>query len=159
MRTLAALSLSFLLAACTSSSGGRELDTIDAARVNLSKPTIAIAQLTSVGAAAEKKLTGGLPVQFAVRLTNNSETPIKLTRLNLQTLGSGAYEIRGSSHPFAVTIEPNQSQEVKVWASGYIPYSSVSGANGPVTLRATAFFESAKGKFQEIFVENVAYGL
>ena len=154
MRTFAALSLSLLLAACASSGG--DLETIDAARVNLSKPTIAIAQLTSVGAAAEKRLTGGLPVQYAIRVTNNSDEPIKLVRLNLQTLGSGAYEIRGSSHPFAVTIEPRQSQEVKVWASGYIPYASVAGANGPVTLRATAFFDSAKGKFQEIFTENVS---
>lgn len=154
MRTIAALALSLLLAACASSPDG--LQTVDAARVNLSKPTIAIAQLTSVGAAAEKTLTGGLPVQYAIRVTNNSDTAIKLTRMNLQTLGSGAYEVRPDSRPFDVTIEPNQSQDVKVWVSGYIPYSSVAGANGPVTVRATLFFESAKGKFQEIFVENVA---
>jgi hypothetical protein len=155
MRTFAALTLSLFFVACASSSDPDSDGSIDASRVSLSKPTIEIAQLSTVGAAAEKKLTGALPVQYAIRVTNNSDTPIKLTRLNLQTLGSGAYEIRNASQPFSVTIEPNQSQDVKMWASAYIPYSSVAGANGYVSLRATFFFESTKGKFQEIFVENV----
>lgn len=156
MRTTAALCLTFLFVACASSTDPDRDGSVNAERVALSKPTIAIAQLTSVGAAAEKKLTGGLPVQYQIRVTNNSDATIKLKRIHLQTLGSGAYEVRPTSNPFDVAIEPKQSQDVKMWAPGYIPYSSVAGANGPVTLRATLDFESAKGKFQEIFVENVA---
>jgi len=156
MRTIAALSLSLLFVACASSSTDGDSDgSINAERIALQKPTIAIAQLTSVGAAAEKKLTGGLPVQYQIRVTNNSDIPIKLQRVTLQTMGSGAYEISPTANPFSVTIEPRQSQDVRMWAASYIPMSSVAGANGPVTLRVKADFQSEKGKFQEIFTENI----
>lgn len=154
MRTTAALLLSLLFVACASSDPDND-GSVDASKIALGKPTIAIAQLTSVGAAAEKKLTGGLPVQYAIRVTNNSDIPIKLTRINLQSIASGAYDVQPTSNPFAVTIEPNQSQDVKMWVPANIQYSSVAGANGYVTLRATLNFESEKGKFQEIFIENV----
>jgi hypothetical protein len=152
MRTIQAVCLSLLLAACASTQSD---DNAGATKVNLAKPTIEVAQLSSVGAAA-RNVTGGLPVQFRISVTNNADAPIKLTQVQLQSLGGGAYELRPTTNPYDVTIEPKQTQSVEMWAPGNIPYASVAGANGPVTLQARLSFDSASGKFQEVIVENVA---
>lgn len=153
MRTTLAVCLLLLLVACASTDSAE--DTSGSEKLNLSTPSIEVAQISSVGAAA-RHVTGGLPVQFRIGVTNNGDEPITLTRVTIQSLGGGSYELPQASNPFKVTIEPKQSQNVEMWAPANIPYASVAGANGPVTVRATLFFDSAKGKFQEIRVENVA---
>lgn len=151
MRTTLAVCLSLLLVACASTPSVD--DTSE--KLKLSKPTIEVEQLSSVGAAA-RHVTGGLPVQFRFGVTNNSDQPITLTRVTIQSLGGGAYVLPQATNPYKVTIAPQESQNVEMWAPANIPYASIAGANGPVTVRATLFFDSPKGKFQEVRVENVA---
>ena len=154
MRTFAAVSLSFLLIACATTQSP-STDDSGAAKVDLSKPTIEVEQISSVGAAA-RNVTGGLPVQYRITVTNNSEQPITLTNVSLQSLGGGAYEVPPTSNGFKVAIAPKETGKTTMWVAANIPYASVAGANGPVTLRATLHFDSPKGKFQEVEVVNVA---
>ena len=151
MRTITAVSLSLLLVACASSSGTPNRTASD---VNLGKPSIAVAQISSVGAAA-RHVTGGVPVQFSFTITNNAEAPITLTQVSVQTLGGGAYEVRPTTNPFKVTIAPTESKKVDMWAPSNVAIDTVAGVNGPATVRATLYFDSPKGKFQEIVIENV----
>jgi hypothetical protein len=151
MRTIAALSLSLLFVACASSSG---TPARTASEVNLGKPGIEVTQLSSVGAAA-RHITGPVPIQFGIKVTNNAEDAITLTQVSLQTLGGGAYDVKPTTNPFKVAIAPNESKNVNLWAPGNVAIDSVAGVNGPVTLRVTLYFDSPKGKFQEIVVENV----
>ncbi|MCU1245966.1 MAG: hypothetical protein JWN02_1876, partial [Acidobacteria bacterium] len=69
----------------------------------------------------------------------------------------GAYAVNGS-RPFNAPIGPGQSEEVEFWITATIPYASNDGANGPVTIRTIAQFDSGVGKFQTVATENVSAG-
>lgn len=150
-RSLSALLLVLLAGACASmrSDSGK-----GAAEVALTSPEIQIEQLSSVGAAA-RHITGGLPIHYRIRVANRAGVPIKLTRATVQTIGEGAYSVSPTSSPFDASIEPEQFKEVDMWVASYIANPTLVGANGPVTLRATLFFDSPSGQFQEIVMEQL----
>ena len=63
--------------------------------------------------------------------------------------------------PFKTVVQPGQTETVQFWAAANVGSTSLVGANGPVTLRVTAQFDSPMGQFQEIVVQqvNAANGL
>lgn len=117
------------------------------------RPEIEIAQISSVPAAA-RHVTGGVPVQYALRVGNRSAEPIRLVSVSLVSIGSGAYNVSGSSS-FKTSIQPDQEETVEFWMPAYVSNPTIIGANGPVTLRATVHFEGPGGKFQEVVVRQV----
>lgn len=152
MRRILTLVLSLALAGgvvagCASGGSG-------AATANLAKPEIQIVQTSTVPSAA-RYVDGNLPVQFRVRVTNKAGEPITLKRIALRSVGQGAYNVNGYSQAFNLTIEPDQFQEVEFFVPAFIDIVTMAGANGPVTLRGTYYFDSAVGKFEEILVQQV----
>ena len=137
-----------VLVGCGSSSGG------SAATAKLTKPEIQIVQTSEVPSAA-RHVSGNLPIQFRVRVTNKAGEAITLKRIALRSLGQGAYNVAGYSQAFNVAIEPDQFQEVEFYVPANIDIVSLQGANGPVTLRGTYYFDSSAGKFEEIQVDQV----
>ena len=146
MRTLIAASLAVLTLACAS--GGS-----NSTAAKIEKPQVQIAQINGLPTAA-RHVTGGVSINYAVRVRNRAAEPITLKRISLQSMNEGAYNVAPTSRPFDVRINPEQFQDVELWVSAQTGKSLV-GANGPVTLRVTCEFDSAMGKFQEIVVRTV----
>ncbi|HEY3054136.1 MAG TPA: hypothetical protein VGK04_12190, partial [Thermoanaerobaculia bacterium] len=69
--------------------------------------------------------------------------------------GYGAYNVTQTSRPFKTLIQPDHTEAVQFWVPAYIDNASLVGANGPVTLRVVAQFDSPVGQFQQIVVQQV----
>lgn len=92
-----------------------------------------------------------VPLTLQVDIFNHSSEELVLKRLQLQTMGGGAYRFGPASRIFDHKI-PSQSVrtfELPIEAS----LESVSiDASAPVTIRGTAIFESPFGKFRRVFI-------
>ena len=149
-RLAAAFIMALMAAGCASS---RSDSGLGAAQVKLAEPEITIRQISTVPSAA-RHVEGGVPVRYAVRVENRSGEPITLKRVVAVSVGEGAYRVQASS-PFNKKIEPAQYQTVDFWAPAYIDNATITGANGPVTLRVTTYFDSPVGQFQQVVVQQV----
>lgn len=127
---------------------------LGSAKVSLTRPDVQLSQLSTVPAAA-RHVEGGLPIQYRLRIGNRSGEPITLKSVTLQSMGSGAYDVPTTSRPFTKLIPPDQFEIVEFWVPANVSNSTIMGANGPVTLRATLRFDSPVGQFQEVVVQQV----
>jgi hypothetical protein len=148
--TFAVIAL-FVLSSCASmqSDSGKGATT-----VNIPKPDMQIQQLSSVPTAA-RHIEGGLPIQYALAVQNHSGGPITLKQVTIVSMGYGAYDVPSTSRPFKAIIQPDQTQVVDFWVPANIKNTSLVGANGPVTLRVQATFDSPDGQFQQMVVQQV----
>lgn len=152
--TIVALVFATALAGCASSRSGSGLGH---SKVDIIEPEVTFTQ-TSVVAQVARDMTGNIPVRYEVRVANKSGEPITLTRIDVQSLGEGAYSLRPQSHPFKKVIGPDQFEVVDFWVPAFISEETgptVYGANGPVTLRAIAHFDSPVGQFEHVTVQQV----
>ena len=112
-----------------------------------------VAQLSGPG---DQGFPPGLfQVEYAIRVTNHSDKPLTLRRLDLEPMGGGGpYQLRKESYPFNETIDPNRSRELELWANALSTgtYRSVD-AHAPVTIRGVATFDSPAGTVHKIFVK------
>lgn len=127
---------------------------LGAAQVEVIKPEILITQVSSMPAAA-RHVEGSIPVQYSLRVANRSAEPITLKRVTVQSMGAGAYNVNATGRPFDTRIQPEEYQVVEFWVPANVSQTTIMGANGPVTLRATLQFDSPVGQFQEIVVQQV----
>lgn len=144
---LAVLTFAVSCAATRSDSG------LGNTKVAVVKPEIALAQISSIPHAA-RHVEGGIPVHFALRVSNRFGEPITLKSVNLQSVGVGAYEV-SSTRPFQTKIQPDAEETVEFWMPANVSTSTIVGVNGPVTLRATLYFDSPVGQFQEVVIRQV----
>lgn len=143
------------LSGCASSSSSAG-DEKSASSVNVTEPDVQLTQLSTVAEAA-RHVTGGIPVQYRVEVTNNAADTIKLNRVTLQSIGAGAYTLPNTSRPAALEVAPNSTKSIDFWTSAVVESDTVFGSNGPVSIRVTAFFDSPKGSFTKTVVEQVHY--
>jgi hypothetical protein len=134
-----------LVAACSS------------AKAPVEEPEITIVQVSNISPAATG-ITGGIPVEFQLIVKNVADEPITLKRVDLVSQGFGGYDLPSMSVPFDVVVPPGTKSGVKLVGAANISTASMVGANGPVTLRATVQFDSPKGAFRTIVVQNVHTG-
>ena len=127
---------------------------LGAAKVDIAKPELLIRQLSTVPVAA-RHIEGGIPVQYALRVLNHAGEPITLKQVTVMSMGYGAYDVPSTSRPFKTLVQPDHTEVVDFWVPANIQYSSMVGANGPVTLRVVAQFDSPVGQFQQIVVQQV----
>ncbi|MGZ5493630.1 MAG: hypothetical protein ACXW3E_09185 [Thermoanaerobaculia bacterium] len=151
MRKSAVAVIVLLLAACSSMKSDSGLG---ATKVNIAKPEMQIRQLSTVAVAA-RYVEGGLPIQYALKVLNHAGEPITLKQVTVSSMGYGAYDVPQTSRPFSAVIQPEQTQVVDFWVPANVENVSLVGANGPVTLRVVAYFDSPVGQFQEIVVQQV----
>ncbi len=151
MKRSAALLSIFILSACASMQSDSGKGT---AQVKVPLPDLQIQQISTVPVAA-RHVEGGVPVQYALAIRNHAGTPITLKQVNVVSMGYGAYNVPSTSLPFKSIIQPDQTQFVDFWVPANIETASLVGANGPVTLRITAHFDSPDGQFQQVVVQQV----
>jgi hypothetical protein len=140
-----------ILTACSGNSSWR-----DDAPVGLIPPELNIRQ-TQGQAFAARHVQGPISVKFEIDVFNPSSESIELQRLALESMGMGAYTLQSSAKPFKENVAPGKTQTVEMWAPANAN-STISGANGPVTVRIQANFRSEFGKFQKIYIKQVNAG-
>lgn len=118
------------------------------------EPDVDLIQLSRVAEGTQYD-TGPVSAHYAVEVKNTLAEPVTLRRVSLQSIGGGSYTLPAYSQGFNETIEPGVTKRVSFWAPAYVATQTVSGANGPVTLRGTLEFEAAGRKFQKVVVQNV----
>jgi hypothetical protein len=119
------------------------------------EPEVTLVQLSHVAAGTEYD-AGPVSVHFRVDVRNPADAPIHLARVSVQSIGGGAYDLPAYSQGFDKTITSKGTESVEFWAPAYVSNPAVSGANGPVTLRATLEFDAAGAKFQKIVMQNIS---
>jgi hypothetical protein len=98
-------------------------------------------------------LYGGLVnVRYSLSVANRTKDPITLTRIEIRTIGSGAYTIRPTSTPINVDLAPGQEKTIplSLWAQAR---GGTLSAQEPVTIRATAYMTGPTGAFVRLLTE------
>ncbi len=133
------LPLALLLAACAHQQN-----------VKILEPEIALVQLN--GPVDVGYATGPTQVQFGARIANRSSEPITLRRIEIQSVGTGSYQLRREAFPFNEKIGPGQFSNVTFWAHAYAYSMSRDRQPSaePVTVRSILYFESPAGNFHQI---------
>jgi len=142
-KILVALSLGFLIAACSSSPK----------RAGIVRPEIEVDQLVGPGDVGYPR--GIIEVQFGMKISNRSTQPITLRRIEIQSMGGGGYVLRHETQAFNTTIEPNHFDTVKFWVHA-LSKGDTPAANEPVTIRGVAQFDTPAGSTQQFFLKNIS---
>jgi hypothetical protein len=145
MRKIFFSALAVVLVACASSN--------NTAKVDIPQPDITVDQLSSTPAVAEH-VTGGVPIYLGFSVTNRASVPITLKRLNIQSIGTGGYNVPPTSRPINKVIQPEGTDQEQFWVASFAD-QSVAGVNGAVALRVIAQFDSSKGAFETATVHQV----
>ncbi len=97
---------------------------------------------------------GPIGLRYGVEVSNPSNEPVTLRRLDLHSFGGGAYALRANSTPMNVRVPAGASKtfSISTWGRARGGYLS---AGEPVVLQGTAYFDSPKGPFVKLFQENV----
>jgi len=141
MKRATLLALAVCLAACASSQPSKGPNV-----------TVELAQLTSANDVFYMR--GPVSIQYQLAITNPTSQPLTLTRLDLQTLGPGAYSLRANGTPMNLTVAPNSTSDYTISVWGYSNGGYLTSSE-PVTLRGTAYFKGASGAFMKVFNENL----
>lgn len=96
---------------------------------------------------------GIVDVPFDLKLTNRSEEPVRLERLNLRSVGKGVYEIEGRSRTFDDTIEPGEETTLKFWSRAIV--HSGGSTKRPVTLRLVVEYVTGEDAYRDTFVDRI----
>lgn len=120
----------------------------------LSEPDVRITQTSRVPEVAAHQ-SGPISVRYRVDLGNRSKENIKVKRIDLQSLGEGAYSLPALTRPFAVELKPGESKFVELWGPAYIIDPTILGANGPVTIRLTVYYNTPAGPTQSVTIRQV----
>jgi hypothetical protein len=98
---------------------------------------------------------GPVGLRYQITVENPLDQPVTLRRLDLRTIGSGAYFLRTGETSMNVTIPPKSAKQFSVSTWGR-SRGGFLGSTEPVTLRGTAYFDSPGGAFVRLFNENIA---
>ena len=145
VKSLLAVALIALAAGCSSSGGA-----------TAGAPDLQF-QLTQFGSAADTfYFRGPMNVQYQLAIHNPTNATYTLRRLDLQSVGQGAYSIRTGNSPITRTIAAGGTTTIglSAWARARGGYLT---AEEPVTIRGIAYFEAPDGRhFQRVFTQTLS---
>ena len=147
MRTVTALFVLFMTAACSS---GTQLSQNAA---HIPQPEITIigrTDMTNIPTVA-----AGVPAHFEFRIVNQADVPITLRRIDLDSLGGGSITIQAKNRQFNTTIAPHSVQSVDFLTTAFINDPGSFTGRSPVQIRAIAVFDSPQGSLQKVVQQQV----
>jgi hypothetical protein len=156
MRFSALLVASSLLLASCASSGSSASDGTTASNAAIPEPEMTVAQL--VGPDEQNWPQGEIEIQYAVRIENRADQPITLKQIAMKQLGNeGAYTVYDRRYPMTRVIPAHATEDVTFWAKAYSSGRRFGlSARSPISVRTTAFFESAAGPLRKVVVTNLS---
>ncbi|MDQ3281507.1 MAG: hypothetical protein M3Q69_08845 [Acidobacteriota bacterium] len=146
MKRLAAILACALTFACSSGGAANGKKT--------PAPEVRLFQLT--GPAEQNYPTGAFEVQIGVRIINHSDTPMTLRQIALEPFGEGGiYRVTNNRYFFTQQVGAQSFSDMTFWARAYATGNSYSiDAQAPVSIRATAHFDSANGPLRRTVTAN-----
>jgi len=95
---------------------------------------------------------GAVNLQYALSVTNTTNQPVTVERIEIQTIGSGAYNIRPTSTRVNMKLGPGESKvaQFSLWGNSR---GGQLASQEPVTVRAAAYMSSPSGPFVRLFTE------
>ena len=120
---------------------------------NAPKITLHLEQVDSGPSAFQ--FAGQVGVRFVLTATNTTKEPATLTRLEIQTVSTGAYSITPVSTSLNLPLAPGQSLQTGITVWGYARGGRLY-AEEPVTVRGTGYFNGPAGPFVKLFTEYIS---
>jgi hypothetical protein len=98
---------------------------------------------------------GSVNVQFVLTAANTTKDTVKLDRIEVRTISSGAYSISPTSTNLNLKLDPGQSLTTQISLWGYARGGRLYSEE-PVTLRGTAYLSGPSGAFIKLFTEYIS---
>jgi hypothetical protein len=95
---------------------------------------------------------GPVNVRYALTVTNSTKDKVKLNRIEIRTIGSGAYTIPSTSTMINTEVGPGESKTMTIALWGYAQGGRMRSQE-PVTVRAIGYFTGPTGAFIRLFSE------
>jgi hypothetical protein len=93
---------------------------------------------------------GPVNVRFALTVTNTTNEKVKLNRIEIRTIGSGAYTIQPTSTMINTEVGPGQAKTMAISVWGYAQGGRLASQE-PVSVRALGYFTGPTGSFIRLF--------
>ena len=149
MRRLAVLLALTILSACASST-----------KVPIIPPRVEIRQ--TFGPADAGYPRGPIRVQYELFIANESSEALNLQRVEVESVGTGAYILLRDTIYIKETIEPMSEKAVRFWARANATAGGTgagrAGIGEPVTVRGVLYFTTDLGPVRKIFMKNLSQG-
>ena len=97
---------------------------------------------------------GPVNIQYALTIKNPTNEQFTLRRLDIQSVGQGAYRVRTGAQAINQRVNPNGTTTIHLATWGTAMGGFISSTE-PVTLRVIGQFEGPNGRFQKIFTETI----
>jgi len=117
-------------------------------------PNIALHLAPYQDALNDYRFSRPVNIQFALSMTNTTKPPVTLDRIEIRTVGSGAYTIRPTTTSINANLAPGESKSMPITIWGYARGGQMSSTE-PVTLRGTAYLRGPSGAFLRVFTEYI----
>ncbi len=85
--------------------------------------------------------------------TNPTDAAVTLSRIDLRTVGPGAYVLRTPAQPMNLRVAAKSSASLVITARGSAAGGHIASEE-PVTVRATAYFDGPDGAFVRVVNET-----
>ncbi len=92
---------------------------------------------------------GPVNLAFQVTLTNPTDEPVTLRRLDLRTLGNYSVFLRASGAPMNLQVKPHGTTTLPMAAWG-ASRGGMLAEDEPMQIQATAYFDGPKGAFVKL---------
>lgn len=116
------------------------------------EPEVALAQVFAGEGLFQRP--GQVSVPFVIQVTNTSEVPITLERVQLRSIGAGSYEVSQTIGVGRQEIAPGETRQIS-FSAWVVSSGGAMNAAVPTTVRAIAHFDSSRGKFRSVFTETL----
>lgn len=98
--------------------------------------------------------SGSVNIRFMLTAANTTKDAVKLSRIEIRTIGSGAFTIRPVTTQINVDLAPGERKAIPLAVWGYARGGTLA-ATEPVTLRGTAYLSGPKGAFLQLVNEYI----
>ena len=120
---------------------------------SVNDPIIQFVQVTSPGSLG---FAGGrTSIEFELAVTNRSPEELTLDRVELRTVGIGAYTIRDEKRPMSIRVAPGATERTRFFVLA-IARGGTRASTESVTIRGIAYFSSAGGAYQKLFAVEMS---
>lgn len=99
---------------------------------------------------------GSFSMTVPVTIANKSGETLKLERIELTSIGTGAYAINPATTQFSFDIPPSRRAVAEVWVQvTATPQETVGTPDGSIHLRGVAYFRTGEYSFRRVFVQRM----
>jgi hypothetical protein len=98
--------------------------------------------------------SGSVNIRFVLSAANTTKDAVKLSRIEIRTIGTGAFMIRPVTTQINIDLAPGERKEVALAVWGLARGGTLASTE-PVTLRGTAYLTGPNGAFLRLFTEYI----